>query len=134
MTAAALIYKSRVSIQSDTPVATNATLLTSEPGVAFTIHAEPQALKELMFMDGDSKAASLSDFRGKVVLLNIWATWCGPCRVEMPTLDRLQTMLGGPDHHRDKGSNGDLVTVMVTDHGYSMAAFQRLGGYGVPAH
>jgi thiol-disulfide isomerase/thioredoxin len=97
MTAAALIYKSRVSIQSDTPLTTNATLLTSNPEFAFAIHPQPQALKEFMFVDDDSKAASLTDFRGKVVLLNIWATWCGPCRVEMPTLDRLQAMLGGPD-------------------------------------
>src|SRR3546814_2020452 len=37
-----------------------------------------------------------SDLRGKIVLLNIWATWCGPCREEMPTLDRLQARLGGP--------------------------------------
>ena len=40
---------------------------------------------------------SLADFRGKVVLLNIWATWCAPCRREMPTLERLQAELGGPD-------------------------------------
>ncbi|XSC48099.1 TlpA family protein disulfide reductase [Bradyrhizobium sp. RDT10] len=36
----------------------------------------------------------MNDFRGKVVLLNIWATWCVPCRKEMPTLDRLQAALG----------------------------------------
>ena len=40
---------------------------------------------------------NLADFRGKVVLLNIWATWCAPCRREMPTLERLQAELGGPD-------------------------------------
>jgi thiol-disulfide isomerase/thioredoxin len=40
---------------------------------------------------------SLADLRGKVVLLNIWATWCAPCRREMPTLDRLQAEIGGPD-------------------------------------
>ena len=40
---------------------------------------------------------SLAAFRGKFVLLNVWATWCTPCREEMPTLDRLQATLGGPD-------------------------------------
>src|SRR5919106_6203805 len=40
---------------------------------------------------------SLADLRSKVVLLNIWATWCAPCRREMPTLERLQAELGGPD-------------------------------------
>ena len=40
---------------------------------------------------------NFADFRGRVVLLNIWATWCAPCRTEMPTLDRLQAKLGGRD-------------------------------------
>lgn len=62
-----------------------------------SLHDTPQAVPELRFKDGDGQPVSLADFRGKVVLLNIWATWCGPCREEMPTLDRLQSELGGPD-------------------------------------
>ncbi|MPY76151.1 MAG: redoxin family protein [Alphaproteobacteria bacterium] len=57
---------------------------------------QPLPLPELGFEDGDGNPRTLADFRGKVVLLNIWATWCGPCRHEMPTLDRLQAELGGP--------------------------------------
>ena len=49
------------------------------------------------FEDADGRSRSLAEFSGKIVLLNIWATWCVPCRKEMPTLDRLQVSLGGPD-------------------------------------
>lgn len=62
-----------------------------------SLHDTPQAVPEIRFKDGDGRPLNLADFRGKVVLLNIWATWCGPCREEMPTLDRLQAKLGGPD-------------------------------------
>ena len=62
----------------------------------FALHKEPKPLPELVFHNGAGKQIRLADFRGKTVLLNVWATWCGPCRREMPTLDRLQTMLGGP--------------------------------------
>ena len=59
------------------------------------LHETPQTLPDVMFADGDGASRALSDWRGRIVLLNIWATWCGPCRVEMPTLDRLQQRLGG---------------------------------------
>ena len=55
----------------------------------------PQPVSEIRFLDAEGKSLSLADFRGKVVLLNLWATWCVPCREEMPTLDRLQKELGG---------------------------------------
>lgn len=50
----------------------------------------PAELPNLAFVDGDERPVSLADFRGRPVLLNIWATWCVPCRNEMPSLDRLQ--------------------------------------------
>ncbi len=49
------------------------------------------------FNNKQGQAVSLADFRGKVVLLNIWATWCAPCVAEIPSLDRLQGALGGAD-------------------------------------
>ena len=58
---------------------------------------EPRPLPDISFINGDGRNLRLSDFAGKVVLLNIWATWCFPCREEMPSLDRLQARLGGPD-------------------------------------
>jgi thiol-disulfide isomerase/thioredoxin len=69
----------------------------SEPPANFVIHETPQPVPEISFQDGSGQRMTLADYAGKVVLLNIWATWCAPCRKEMPTLDRLQAELGGPD-------------------------------------
>ncbi len=68
-----------------------------EASIAMSLHDTPRALPRVGFVDGEGRTLTLAEFRGKVVLLNIWATWCGPCRREMPTLDRLQAKLGGPD-------------------------------------
>ncbi|HIE69652.1 MAG TPA: TlpA family protein disulfide reductase, partial [Planctomycetes bacterium] len=46
------------------------------------------------FVDAEGKSVSLKDWHGKTVLLNVWAPWCGPCRQEMPALDRLEKELG----------------------------------------
>ncbi len=61
---------------------------------AFVHKKPPQPLPDVKFQDGSGAAKSLSDFRGKTVLLNLWATWCAPCRKEMPSLDRLEQQLG----------------------------------------
>tara|TARA_R110002096_G_scaffold80612_6_gene188759 strand:- start:1488 stop:1991 length:504 start_codon:yes stop_codon:yes gene_type:complete len=58
------------------------------------LHDRPRAVAEIAFADGEGEPLTLDAWRGKIVLLNIWATWCGPCREEMPTLDRLQARLG----------------------------------------
>jgi thiol-disulfide isomerase/thioredoxin len=57
--------------------------------------SEPVALPEAVLLDEADGQHALSEHRGKYVLLNLWATWCAPCRQEMPTLDRLQADLGG---------------------------------------
>lgn len=61
---------------------------------AFLIHPEPKALPDLAFQDGGGKPLTLADWKGRVVLLNLWATWCAPCRKEMPDLSKLETELG----------------------------------------
>jgi thiol-disulfide isomerase/thioredoxin len=61
---------------------------------AFVFRTEPTPLPEIKFQDGEGKERTLADWKGKVVLLNLWATWCLPCRKEMPALDRLQKELG----------------------------------------
>lgn len=62
---------------------------------ALALASSPRRVPELSFRDGEGKAVSLADFRGRTVLLNLWATWCVPCRKEMPTLDALERTLGG---------------------------------------
>ena len=64
---------------------------------AVNVAKSPQKVPNLAFEDGAGKKLTLADFKGKTVLLNLWATWCVPCRKEMPTLDALEQKLGSPD-------------------------------------
>ena len=66
---------------------------------AMPLHDAPRRLLSPPFVDAGGREMTLDSFRGRVVLLNLWATWCPPCREEMPTLDRLQAQLGGGDFH-----------------------------------
>ena len=63
---------------------------------AVNIAKSPLKLPDLSFQDASGKPLTLAHWRGRTVLLNLWATWCVPCRKEMPTLDALQAKLGGP--------------------------------------
>ena len=100
---------------------------------------------DLQFQDGTGRTYSLADFRGRVVLLNIWATWCAPCREEMPALDRLQAKLGGADFEVVALSidrqGTEVVRKFFADVGVkslriyidpSAQSMSRLGAVGVP--
>ena len=64
---------------------------------ALTMATTPLKIPDLTFEDANGQPKKLSDWRGRTVLVNLWATWCVPCRKEMPALDGLETKLGGPD-------------------------------------
>ncbi|HEX3182655.1 MAG TPA: TlpA disulfide reductase family protein [Beijerinckiaceae bacterium] len=64
---------------------------------ALAIAKESKPVTPLAFGGPDGQPETLDAFRGRVVLLNLWATWCVPCRQEMPALDRLEAKLGGKD-------------------------------------
>jgi thiol-disulfide isomerase/thioredoxin len=79
------------------PVAHSAGSAVSANPLELSVFDQPRALPEIRFQDDQDHDLTLADFRGRVILLNVWATWCVPCRKEMSALDRLQARLGGKE-------------------------------------
>lgn len=79
------------------PVAAAMAPLARGEVAAVQVHAAPLLTPDLAFEGPDGQPTTLSAFRGKTVLVNLWATWCPPCLKEMPALDALQSALGGSD-------------------------------------
>jgi thiol-disulfide isomerase/thioredoxin len=67
------------------------------PMAAFLVKAERPVVPDLVFKDSTGSEVKLGKWQGRVVLLNLWATWCAPCRKEMPTLNEVQKQLGSKD-------------------------------------
>ena len=88
----------RYSPERPTPAASGALPAAQDaPTLGLMPLASPRAVANIAFEDASGHKRSLAQFRGKSLLLNVWATWCGPCRKEMPALDRLQAKLGAND-------------------------------------
>jgi thiol-disulfide isomerase/thioredoxin len=64
---------------------------------ALTVAQRPFLVPDVAFKDSSGHDRKLADWRGRTILLNLWATWCVPCRKEMPALDALEADLGGPN-------------------------------------
>ncbi|HVI50507.1 MAG TPA: TlpA disulfide reductase family protein [Candidatus Sulfotelmatobacter sp.] len=102
-------------------------LLSAGPAMASAdlgFYDGPRIVPKVAFQDGQGRKLTLDDFKGKLVVLDFWATWCGPCRTEFPALDRLQEKLG------DKG----LVVVPVSIDRKGMLAVDRFYDEMKPAH
>ncbi|WP_299843648.1 TlpA disulfide reductase family protein [uncultured Jannaschia sp.] len=77
-------------------VGTGGPSMAEEAAFDFDMHETPIAVPDLQFADEAGSVRTLDDYRGKYVVVNVWATWCAPCREELPTLDALQRSIGGP--------------------------------------
>ncbi len=95
---------------------------------SFDAYDSPRPLAEVPFVNDEGKEMTLSDFKGKVLLLNLWATWCVPCREEMPMLDQLEGRLGGKDFEVVALSL-DQEGVPVVKEFYEELGLENLGVY-----
>jgi thiol-disulfide isomerase/thioredoxin len=117
-----------------------------KPIAAALVRVEPpKALPALHFAAADGTTQTLADFAGKGVVLNLWATWCGPCAAELPSLDRLAATLAPDDIvvvplSSDRGGAA-VVEQYYKNHGIAHlgvwidpdeTALQALGARGIP--
>lgn len=95
---------------------------------AFVFKPAPEPLADVAFTDADGKPRTLADWKGRVVLLNLWATWCAPCRKEMPQLDNLQRELGS-DKFEVVALSVDRTGVPGAKKFFDQIKVERLGLY-----
>ena len=83
--------------------------------LSISVFAEDKGLYEINLIDVDSKLVSLSEYKGKIVLLNFWATWCPPCVKEMPSMQRLK------NHFADKPF--EIVAINIGESSTAVSSF-----------
>jgi thiol-disulfide isomerase/thioredoxin len=84
-------------VETVSPTTGFAKVLAKGPMAGVIIHAARKDIAPFRFADATGQEIDLSNWKGRVVVLNLWATWCTPCKKEMPDLAKLQEALGGPD-------------------------------------
>jgi thiol-disulfide isomerase/thioredoxin len=142
---AALLVLSLRPARIENPPQAPAAAAASQNLGQFTALPSPLPAPALTFASRDGTQKQLADFKGKLVLVNLWATWCGPCVEEMPALDRLQAQLGdrltilaiSEDRQGDS-----VVAPFLSEHGIKnlaiyldpkSAATNAFGAEGLPA-
>lgn len=142
--AAALVYRALAPAGKQQEEGLSQALATGAMA-RFEFTAMPVTLPALEMRTADGESIGIDRFKGKVVLLNFWATWCAPCLREMPDLDGLQGELGGDDFavvalSQDRGGV-EVVAPFLTEHGFTHltpymdptgAAARALGVTGLP--
>ena len=108
------------------------------------VRAAPPQQPRLTFTGPGGREMTLSDYKGKVVLLNVWATWCAPCIIEMPMLNELQGTRGGDDFEvvtvsidriaedAQKFLNENTLSSLLPWHDSSYALPAKVGAHGLP--
>jgi thiol-disulfide isomerase/thioredoxin len=136
----------QVGSASNLPAGAGRNPLSQGQMAAFVFRSAPEALPRVTFRDAAGRERTLIDWHGKVVLLNLWATWCLPCRKEMAALDRLQGALGSdafevlavcvdraglPGARKFLAENGVARLALYADATQRLAS--SLGAAGLPA-
>jgi thiol-disulfide isomerase/thioredoxin len=145
--------ETKTAVKTETPVAPAAQAAVIAPAslkplatgtmAAVVVHAAPKPISTLAFADAQGQPKTLADWKGRVVLLNLWATWCTPCREEMPDLANLQKVLGSKDFEvlalsvDRKGAEAssaflkevkaDILATYIEPEGNSLQVLQALG-------
>jgi thiol-disulfide isomerase/thioredoxin len=119
------------AVRQPTPIAGSVDSVSANP-LELSVFDQPRAVPEIRFQDGQGDDLTLADFRGRVVLLNLWAAWCVPCRKEMPTLDRLQARLGG-EEFLVMALSIDREGVAAVKHFYQEVGVEKLAIYVDPS-